>query len=63
MLDPNLEKIKQYHMEEIEQGKVGYAIKETEDYLEYILGFKEKQIRKELNNFARHLRHLQKKGE
>lgn len=63
MLDPNLEKIKQHHINEINAGKPGNAIKEAEDYLEYILRFKERQIRKELGNFARHLRHLHKKGE
>lgn len=57
-MDPNLEKIKNYYMEEIKRGKVGNVVKEVEDYLSYILGHNERQIRKELNSFARHVRLL-----
>lgn len=63
MLDPNLEKIKQHHLPEIKKGKLGNTINEAEDYLNYILGFQERQIRKELSNFARYIRHIHKKGE
>lgn len=61
-MDPNLLKIQQHHISEIAAGKPGNAIKQAEDYLNYILGFQERQIKKELGNFARHLRHLCKKG-
>lgn len=62
MLDPNLEKIKQHHVEEIKVGKLGNTIKEANSYLEYILGFNERQIQKELSSFARHLRHIYKES-
>lgn len=58
MFDPNLETIKNHHIEEIKQGKLGIAINEAEDYLNYILGFRAHRIRKELASFAKHIRHL-----
>lgn len=60
MLDPNLEKIRDCHLEEIKEGKLGNTIQEAEDYLQYMLRFNEKQINKELSSFARHIRHLHK---
>lgn len=58
MLDPNLEKIRDFHLEEIKQGKLGIAIEEAEDYLSYILGFRAHRIKKELATFAKHIRQL-----
>lgn len=57
-LDPNLEKIRDDHLLEICQNKLGNTIGEAEDYLTYILGYDNSQIKKELAHFARHVRHI-----
>ena len=55
-LDPNLETIKNHHINSIRKHKLAAPIADAENYLEYVLGFRDARINKEMRNFVRHLK-------
>lgn len=58
MNDPNLEKIKNFHMSSIQTGDLGVVITQARDYLEYMNGHDHKAVERELRRFKRHLKRL-----
>lgn len=59
-MDPNLVKIKDTNAGNISKGKLGVPIRQAKDYLQYIHGFHEKNMNKELDIFANEVRELAK---
>jgi hypothetical protein len=63
-MDPNLEKIKNSHSKAVKKGRLGLAILQAKDYLEYIILHgedRQKQINRELRQFTRHLKSMRRK--
>ena len=57
-LDPNIEKIISFHMDDVKKGAIGDVANECKDYLRYIHGIEEKKAAKEFQKVIKHLRRL-----
>ena len=61
-MECNLQKIKDDNKFTIINGKIHRAAYQAEDYLRFILGFNEKQIQTELNEFITDLKETRRKS-
>lgn len=58
-MDPNLEKIRDYHLDAIKAGRVAQPIQEAKDYLYHILGPQNAiNIMVELQEFADNIKEI-----
>jgi hypothetical protein len=64
-MDPNLEKIRDYHMDAIKAGKIAKPIFEAKNYLHNILSTKQQEVAQlqaelsaELDAFADHIKEI-----
>lgn len=61
-MDPNLNTIIHANRFAIQHGSIHKACTQAEDYLVYILGFNEKVIQKELDEFVNHVKTIRRRS-